>query len=141
MTFDPPRRPRIGPGVEVGIDEALIRTQVYAFYEKVRADAVLAPIFEAKITDWDPHLERMCDFWSSVLLMSGRYHGRPMPMHAAIPGIAPEHFERWLSLFRETASEVCPPDAAALFVAKAELIGESLLIGIAVSRGQLPASN
>jgi hemoglobin len=140
MSFDPPRsaRPRIGPGVEVGVDEAVIRTQVYAFYDKVRADPLLAPVFEAKITDWDPHLERMCDFWSSVMLMTGRYHGRPMPMHAAIPGIAPEHFARWLELFAETAGEVCTPDAARLFMTKADLIGESLQLGIAVSRGELP---
>ncbi|HWE44844.1 MAG TPA: group III truncated hemoglobin [Caulobacteraceae bacterium] len=141
MSFDPPRSapPRVGPGVEVGIDEAVIRTQVHAFYARVRGDPMLAPVFEAKIIEWAPHLERMCDFWSSVMLMTGRYHGRPMPMHAAIPGIAPEHFQRWLDLFHETADEVCSPEAARLFVAKAELIGESRQLGIAISRGELPS--
>ena len=56
-----------------GITEPLIERLVREFYAKVRADAVLAPIFEARIEDWEPHLERMCAFWSSVALMSGRY--------------------------------------------------------------------
>ncbi|NUB16937.1 preprotein translocase, partial [Azospirillum brasilense] len=59
-----------------GIDEAMIRTLVHAFYGKVRADAALGPVFDRTITDWEPHLRTMEDFWSSVALLSGRYHGR-----------------------------------------------------------------
>jgi hemoglobin len=50
-----------------GIDEEMIRNLVHSFYERVRSDAVLGPIFAARIKDWDPHLERMCAFWSSVI--------------------------------------------------------------------------
>src|SRR5690242_11461624 len=49
-----------------GIDETMIESLVRRFYAKVREDAVLGPIFDAKIHDWEPHLERMCAFWSSV---------------------------------------------------------------------------
>ena len=80
----------------------------------------------------------MCDFWSSVLLMTGRFKGAPMPAHVAIPEISPAHFARWLELFAATAQQACPPDAAALFVAKSEMIARSLQLGIAVSRGELP---
>src|SRR4051812_35228479 len=83
---------------ETGIDEALIRTLVRAFYDRVRGDDVLNPIFAARITDWEPHLERMCAFWSSVVLMTGRYHGQPMQKHLPLP-IDGAHFDRWLSLF------------------------------------------
>ena len=92
------------PGVALNISEAMIRKLVEAFYAKVRTDAVLGPVFEAKIHDWNEHLAKLSDFWSSIVLMSGRYKGRPMPVHAAIPEISDEHFVRWLQLFGETAT-------------------------------------
>ena len=117
-----------------GIDEALIERLVHAFYARVRADEVLGPVFAARIQDWEPHLQRMCAFWSSVTLMTGRYHGRPMPAHAPLP-VSGDHFDRWLALFEETAGEVCPGRAAALFVEKARMIAASVEMGIATSRG------
>jgi hemoglobin len=132
------RRPRIGPGVAAGVTEATIRTVVHAFYARVRADPEIGPIFERVVDDWDEHLAKLCDFWSSVLLMTGRFKGQPMAAHVKIPDIAPAHFARWLELFRATVRDICPGPAADLFVAKAEVIGESLQLGIAVSRGELP---
>jgi len=117
-----------------GIDEAMIQRLVHSFYDRVRADEMLGPIFAERIKDWAPHLERMCAFWSSVALMTGRYHGRPMQSHAPLP-VAAAHFDRWLALFAETASEICPPAAAEHFVTKARMIAESLELGIATHRG------
>ncbi|HEU4550684.1 MAG TPA: group III truncated hemoglobin, partial [Rhizomicrobium sp.] len=58
--------------VHPGIDEAMVERLVHAFYAKVRADKDIGPIFNRVIGDnWDVHLSRMCDFWSSVMLMSG----------------------------------------------------------------------
>ena len=68
-----------------GLDERLLRELVHRFYEKVRADELLGPIFAARIGDWGPHLERMGEFWSSVALMTGRYRGAPVPKHASLP--------------------------------------------------------
>lgn len=131
---------RVGPGAAVGVTEAMIREVVHAFYQEVRADPVIGPIFNAAIADeaWPDHLAKLCDFWSSVLLMTGRYKGMPMAIHARQTSIQPEHFTRWLALFRQTVEARCPPAAAALFVSKSELIGRSLRMGIAVSRGELP---
>lgn len=131
-------RARLAPGTPVGVTEDMIQALVHGFYGKVRADPVLGPIFDAEIVDWDPHLARMCDFWSSVMLMTGRFKGQPMVVHVRIPGLEGAHFERWLGLFRRTASEICPAEAAAVFVAKAEMIAQSLQLGIAHSRGELP---
>jgi hemoglobin len=125
-----------GIAAETGIDEAMIERLVRAFYTKIRADEVLGPIFATKITDWEPHLERMFAFWSSVALMSGRYHGQPMQKHMPLP-IDADHFDRWLALFAETAHEVCPPAAAAHFIAKARMIAESLELGVADRAGVL----
>lgn len=117
-----------------GIDEAMIERLVHGFYGRVRADPLLGPVFETRIPDWEPHLARMCAFWSSVTLMTGRYHGRPMPAHAPLP-IDAGHFDRWLGLFETTARDVCPPAAADLFVEKARMIAQSLEMGIATHRG------
>jgi hemoglobin len=117
-----------------GIDEAMIETLVHRFYARIREDALLGPIFEERIADWGPHLERMCAFWSSVALMTGRYHGQPMRIHMPLP-IDAEHFDRWLALFEATARETCPPAAAAHFMERAKRVAESLELGIAGGQG------
>ncbi len=114
---------------ETGLDEAILATLVHRFYERVRADPVLAPIFAARITDWRPHLERMVAFWSSVALMTGRYHGAPVPAHTTLP-VNWGHFERWLTLFRATAHEVCAPSGAVHVIERAERIAESLHMAV-----------
>ena len=130
---------RVSPGEAAGVTEAMICDLVHAFYTDVRADPVLAPIFDREIGDgWDAHLAKLFDFWSSVLLMTGRFKGSPMAAHAALPDITPAHFATWLALFAQTAERLCPPDAAALFVAKSQMIAQSLQLGIAARRGELP---
>lgn len=114
---------------ETGLDEAILTTLVHQFYDKVRADPVLGPIFAARITDWEPHLARMVEFWGSVALMTGCYHGSPVPKHADLP-VTWAHFERWLVLFRETAAQVCPPAGAVHVIARAERIARSLNFAI-----------
>ena len=135
------RRERITAEIvsRTGITEPLIERLVRGFYAKVRADTVLGPIFAARIEDWEPHLARMCAFWSSVALMSGRYHGTPMARHLPMP-IDADHFDRWLGLFEITAREVCPAEAAAHFVELARRIAASLELGIAGAQGILLAS-
>lgn len=121
-----------------GIDEAMIQSLVHSFYDRIRLDPDLGPVFAERISEWEPHLERMCAFWSSVTLMTGRYHGRPMQKHAALP-VDASHFDQWLALFVKTAREVCPPAAADLFIEKARMIAESLELGVATHRGVMLA--
>lgn len=130
------RREQIVAGISerTGIDEAMIERLVRAFYDKVRVDPVLGPIFDARIKNWEPHLQQMFAFWSSVALMSGRYHGTPMVKHMPLP-VDAGHFDRWLALFETTANEICPPEAAAHFVERARRIAASLELGIANAQG------
>ena len=114
---------------QTGLDEEKLTGLVHRFYGKVRADAVLGPIFDDRISDWGPHLERMVAFWSSVALMTGRYHGAPVPAHMGLP-VEWAHFERWLALFRETAMETCPPEGAAHVIERAERIARSLHMAV-----------
>lgn len=132
----PERRAEITAEIvaQTGITEAMIEQLVRAFYAKVRADQVLGPIFDARIRDWEPHLQQMFAFWSSVALMTGRYHGTPMVKHIRLP-VDAAHFDRWLALFDETACEVCPPRAAEHFMERAQRIASSLEMGIASTQG------
>lgn len=86
--------------------EADIQLLVDTFYQKVHHDALLDPVFNgfARV-DWSRHLPIMYDFWSSILLGSARYHGRPFPKHMPLP-INATHFQRWLELFEATLDEL-----------------------------------
>jgi hemoglobin len=115
-----------------GITEAMIQTLVERFYARVRKDEVLGPIFEPVLAvRWDEHIGQLADFWSSVILKSGRYAGKPHAAHQSL-SLEPDQFTRWLALFERTAQEVCPPDAAAVFVDRAHRIAESLQIGLGI---------
>lgn len=120
--------------IRTGIDEAMIDRLVRTFYGRVRADALLGPVFDSKIRDWEPHLQRMCAFWSAVALKSRRYRGQPMALHQGLP-VDGRHFDRWLELFEETAREICPPAAVEIFTTNARRIAESLELGIAGFNG------
>ncbi len=136
----PERRASITQDImaRTGIDEPMIATVVSAFYARVRLDPILAPIFAEKVKDWNHHIEKLTAFWSSVALMTGRYHGQPMQAHLPL-SIDARHFEHWLSLFRQSVSEICPPAAAAHFMERAERIAESLELGIAGRHGVMLA--
>jgi hemoglobin len=67
-----------------GIDEDMIERLVRAFYDKVRKDVLLVPIFDEKIISLESHLERMCAVWSSVELMTGRYRGQSTEKHLSL---------------------------------------------------------
>lgn len=121
-------------GVE-GITEEALAALVDAFYARVRVDALLGPIFNGAIGDWPEHLDKLKSFWSSVMLTTGRYKGKPLPAHVRhADAITPETFARWLSLWRETTGELLAPAPAAAMQDKAERIAESLMLGIRFSR-------
>ena len=113
------------------ISEEGIRQLVDAFYAKVCRDPELAPIFLRAIPgDWQPHLNKMYAFWSSVMLTTGRYKGNPVVKHLVVPGIQPHLFERWLALFNETSGEIFDDGLSELFRVKAARIAESLMLAL-----------
>lgn len=124
------------PGLAAEVTEEMINRLVHTFYAKVRRDEILGPIFNRRVGNWEEHLNKLCLFWSSVALMTGSYKGRPVEVHSRISDVSSPHFDRWLALFDETAREVCPPQAALLFIDRAVRIAESLKLGIAIDRGE-----
>lgn len=104
---------------------------VNSFYDKVKDDDTLAPIFNdiAKI-DWDKHLPIMYDFWAMVLLGDTAYQGNPMTPHLALSKKHPlttEHFDRWLKLFNETVDHIFEGDKALEAKQRAENIAGLML--------------
>jgi hemoglobin len=113
------------------LEEAAIKPLVGRFYERVRADAELGPVFSEAVLDWDDHHARLADFWSSVMLATGRYKGNPVALHIRhSKALTPAAFNRWLSLWRETTEELLPLPVARAMQAKAERIAESLQLAI-----------
>jgi hemoglobin len=83
-----------------------IKLLVDTFYERIRTDALLAPIFNERIQDkWPIHLEKMYRFWQTVLLDEHTYFGSPFAPHAQLP-VGQEHFAAWLALFNKTVDEL-----------------------------------
>ena len=114
-----------------GVDRISIGKLVREFYAKVRQNERLGPIFAREITgDWEPHLEKMTDFWCSVVLKSGDYHGRPVPAHLKLKDVTEADFDIWQALFGQTAAELFAPETAAVFVDRAERIAASLKLAM-----------
>jgi hemoglobin len=122
--------------VGTGIDEASIERLVREFYGRAREDALLGPIFNSAVVDWEHHIAKIADFWSSIMLRTGRYDGRPMRPHLLLP-LMGAHFDRWLLLFERTAREIFTAGAAEAFLARARLIADSFEMGIASTRGEI----
>jgi len=119
-----------------GVDEAGLSRLVHAFYAKVRQDGTLGPIFNREIADWPVHLDKLVNFWSSTMLKTQKYDGRPLPPHLKLPEISDAHFSRWLELFRETAHEEMPELGAPAVTAMADRIATSFRMAIAFHRGE-----
>ncbi|WP_432420034.1 group III truncated hemoglobin [Nitratireductor mangrovi] len=113
------------------VNRTFIGKLVREFYRRVRADDRLGPIFKGVIgDDWDPHLEKMTDFWCAVILKNGAYSGRPVPAHLKLKQVREEDFEIWLGIFGQTAADLCEPLVADVFIERAERIARSLKLAM-----------
>lgn len=120
---------------DAGIDDGYLSQMVDQFYTRVQADEMLGPIFAQRITDWPHHLAHMKKFWRSIMLKTGEFSGNPMVKHAAIPKIDQPEFSQWLKLFSQTLDDMGGSrEARDRIHARAEMIAESLLLGIHIHR-------
>lgn len=116
-----------------GVTEREIAELVDRFYARVRADGLIGPIFEAHVSDWGRHQEKMVRFWSSAVLRTGTYSGRPYEAHRKIEGLEQRHFDRWQSIFAEvTEAEV--PGVAGVFQDLGRRMGVSMLARLLAER-------
>lgn len=100
-------------GLYEDVTEESIELLVERFYAAVQEHETLGPVFNPRLKGrWGRHLAQMKDFWSSVLLRSGRYQGFPLGAHYDVPGMQQEQFADWLRLFKVTLNEVYHPGIA-----------------------------
>jgi hemoglobin len=93
-------------------DVALLVTK---FYDKIKVDAILGPIFNGMISDWDSHLDHLTTFWESALFMTKklpkRYFGNPIEAHIKVDAFAnhtlnEQHFGIWLNYWVQTIDDL-----------------------------------
>ncbi|MBY0380489.1 MAG: group III truncated hemoglobin [Xanthobacteraceae bacterium] len=133
MTTNPLADPAM---IDAGLDEALIGCVVQTFYARAREDEVIGPVFRAAVRDWDEHIHNITNFWSSMMLKTSRYDGRPLRPHLRLP-LEPMHFDRWLALFEATVTELCTKEVAQAFVVRARRIADSFEMAIGTHHGKL----
>lgn len=125
------RMTRSGMPLDPSIDAQLVDQLVETFYSRIREDERLAMLFAGGMSkDWPEHLEQMKAFWRSLTMQTSEYGGRPVPAHMRMQDLQPEDFANWLTLFRQTAREICTKDAADLFINRAETIARSLQMAV-----------
>lgn len=107
-----------------------IERLVIQFYDKVRRDPLLGPVFAEHIADWGPHLDRMVSFWRTILrgerLFAPDERGGPHVIHRRLEAATLAHYARWMTLFEETARGVFLAEEADAVIARARSIGEVL---------------
>ncbi len=111
------------------LTEETIRDQIRRFYAQAQVDPLLGPVFAAAITDWEPHLQVIGDFWIATLLGLRRYQGNALAAHARHP-LTPAMFTRWLALWGETADAGFEAEPAQALKDRAAMIGRSLQAGL-----------
>ncbi|MGK0188831.1 MAG: hemoglobin [Verrucomicrobiales bacterium] len=106
------------------IDRAGIVLLVNRFYDRIRVDDQLGPVFsDVANVNWESHLPRMYDFWDTVLFRSGTFRGNPIEAHAKLisqTDMSKAKFDHWLELFRETVAELFEGENAGHIVRCAE---------------------
>ncbi len=111
-----------------------IRSQVKAFYARIRQDSVLGPIFNKHVHDWPAHEEKIASFWRNAILFERGYDGNPQRVHIERSDITPDLFARWLDLFEDVAHQNLPPETANPWVALARRIGAGMRAGVTAAR-------
>lgn len=117
----------------VGITKPVVRLVITAFYEKVKRDELLGPVFADIVGDnWDAHVEKVCSFWFYVTRLDLGYAARNfVPAHTRHLSIKSSLLPQWLLLFRETAKKNCTSEMAEVFIDIAERMAVSLEMSLA----------
>ncbi|MTV30514.1 globin family protein [Rhodoblastus acidophilus] len=113
----------------VEVSEADLDRLVRVFYGRALEDDVIGPVFRGHVSDWEHHFEIVQNFWSRAFLRTQRYTGGPFAPHLGLK-LRPEHFARWVALFRETAEAELKPAAARDAIARVEHMSAAFQAGL-----------
>lgn len=114
---------------EIHVTEEQLDALVREFYASAGSDPLLGPVFTRAIPDWEEHYRIVQNFWSRALLGTSRYTGNPFSAHISLQ-LKPEHFTRWVELFKQTARRVLEPVAADRAIAKVEHMSTCFQAGL-----------
>jgi hemoglobin len=121
-----------------------IELLVNEFYEKVKKDHLIGPIFTDIIkVNWSRHLPVMYDFWENTLFYTGNYVGNPMKTHSRLNGIVPlktTYFKQWTDLFCSTVDVLFSGPKAELAKQRAISISTIMQIKILETTDGKPVS-
>lgn len=126
------------------LDNSITRTEIQRlvkhFYNAVRRDPVLAPVFAQSVQpdDWPAHEEKITRFWANAILHERDYSGNPMQAHRDQGHVHTDHFPIWLDLFEHSARQVLPAPKAEAFTRLARRIGASLQMGLERPSSSVP---
>jgi truncated hemoglobin YjbI len=118
-----------GVAEPVEVSEADLDRLVRVFYGRALEDDVIGPVFRGHVSDWEHHFEIVQNFWSRAFLRTQRYTGGPFAPHLGL-NLRPEHFARWVALFRETAEAELKPAAARDAIARVEHMSAAFQAGL-----------
>jgi len=112
---------------------------VTTFYDAVRKDELLGPIFNSVITDWEEHLEKLTDFWESNLFFKKKYKGNPLTKHVEVDkqqngAINEMHFGVWLNLWFQTIDNLFVGEKAQIAKNRARNMGTFIHLKIFEAR-------
>ncbi|MDR0230216.1 MAG: group III truncated hemoglobin [Flavobacteriaceae bacterium] len=108
---------------------------VDTFYGRVQQNELIGPIFNEKLEGrWPEHLQKMYQFWQTVLLEEFTYKGRPFPPHAQLP-VEALHFETWKGIFNATVDEFFEGPIAEEAKWRGDRMGKMFLSKIEYFRG------
>ncbi|WP_343643794.1 group III truncated hemoglobin [Chryseobacterium sp.] len=85
---------------------------VCTFYDKIRKNEKLGPIFDEHIKEnWKEHLNRLTDFWETNLFGIAKYKGNPTKKHINVDrnlnySVEQLHFGIWLQIWFQTIDEL-----------------------------------
>ncbi|MFX3626893.1 group III truncated hemoglobin [Campylobacter sp. LH-2024] len=108
------------------ITQENIKMLMEIFYEKIRRDEKLGPIFNNAIgtsnQHWEEHKIKIGNFWSGILLGQGSYNGQPLKKHLDLPHFPEEFFEIWLKLFEESLNKIYNEEIKSIILQRAQMI-------------------
>jgi hemoglobin len=108
-----------------------IHAFVVEFYARLRKHDELGPIFESRLGGaWDSHMERLTDFWMTMLGGGTLYRGNPFEVHRKIEEMAEHQFDDWLAIFEGAAEDTLPAELAERATERAHRIANSLKMGL-----------
>jgi len=123
-----PNSTKLTPRIDV--ERNAIADVVATFYERVRQDASLGPIFAERVENWPEHEEKITRFWANALLFERSYSGNPMRAHMDAGNVQPAHFKGWLALFDEVLRSKIASPQREQWSALVHKIGRGLSFGL-----------